>query len=82
MGTGAAPKRGDTIVMQTPLPAELQGQIGQRLREVYNELVNEPVPDRFLQLLQALKKNEDQEKAESSPPESRQTNGQGQGGQS
>ena len=34
--------------MQTPLPVELQGQIGQRLREAYNELVSEPVPDRFI----------------------------------
>ena len=46
--------------MQTPLPVELQGQIGQRLREAYNELISEPVPDRFVQLLQQLKKREDQ----------------------
>jgi hypothetical protein len=44
--------------MQTPLPVELQGQIGQRLREAYNELVNEPVPDRFVLLLQQLKNSE------------------------
>jgi hypothetical protein len=44
--------------MQTPLPVELQGQIGQRLREVYNELVSEPVPDRFVELLQQLKMRE------------------------
>jgi hypothetical protein len=46
--------------MQTPLPVELQGQIGQRLREAYNELISEPVPDRFVQLLQQLKQREDQ----------------------
>ena len=45
--------------MPTPLPAELQGQIGQRLREAYNELVSEPVPDRFVELLQKLKSRED-----------------------
>ena len=44
--------------MQTPLPVELQGQIGQRLREAYNELVSEPVPDRFILLLQQLKQTE------------------------
>jgi hypothetical protein len=66
MGTGSVPKRGDSSVMQTPLPIELQGQIGQRLREAYNELVSEPVPDRFILLLQQLK----------------QTEKQGQGGQS
>lgn len=60
MGTDSAPKGGDSVSMQTPIPAELQGQIGQRLREVYNELIGEPVPDRFVQLLQQLKKSEDQ----------------------
>jgi hypothetical protein len=58
MGTGSVPKRGDSTVMQTPLPVELQGQIGQRLREAYNELVSEPVPDRFILLLQQLKQIE------------------------
>ncbi|WP_244420968.1 NepR family anti-sigma factor [Hyphomicrobium sp. B1] len=46
--------------MQAPLPVELQGQIGQRLREAYIELINEPVPDRFVALLQKLKQREDQ----------------------
>lgn len=58
MGTGSVPKRGDLTVMQTPLPVELQGQIGQRLREAYNELVSEPVPDQFILLLQQLKQTE------------------------
>jgi hypothetical protein len=60
MGASSASKRGDIATMQTPLPSELQGQIGQRLREAYNELIVEPVPDRFVQLLQQLKKREDQ----------------------
>lgn len=41
-----------------PLPNELQGQIGKKLREAYSELVSEPVPDRFIQLLQKLKDKE------------------------
>lgn len=40
------------------LPPELQGQIGKKLREAYTELVTEPVPDRFVMLLQKLKKQE------------------------
>lgn len=60
MGTGSGPKRGDTVTMQAPLPVELQGQIGQRLREAYIELINEPVPDRFVVLLQQLKQREEQ----------------------
>lgn len=43
------------------LPPELQGQIGKKLREAYTELVTEPVPDKFLQLLQQLKNKEAQE---------------------
>ena len=58
MGTGRDPKLGDATLVQTALPVELQGLIGQRLREAYNELVREPVPDRFLILLQKLKQSE------------------------
>lgn len=64
MGAGSASKRGDIETMQTPLPIELQGQIGERLREAYNELISEPVPDRFVQLLQQLKKREEQQDPE------------------
>jgi hypothetical protein len=60
MGAGSASKQGELGTTQTQLPVELQGQIGQRLREAYNELVSEPVPDRFVQLLQQLKQREDQ----------------------
>jgi hypothetical protein len=60
MGAGSASKRGELTTVQMQLPMELQGQIGQRLREAYNELITEPVPDRFVQLLQQLKTREDQ----------------------
>jgi hypothetical protein len=60
MGAGSASKQGELDTTQTQLPTELQGQIGQRLREAYNELISEPVPDRFVQLLQQLKQREDQ----------------------
>ena len=65
MGTGSDPKRGEVSALQPPLPMELQGQIGQRLREAYNELVSEPVPDRFIQLLQQLKKREEEQGGQS-----------------
>ncbi len=60
MGTGSDPKRGESVTTQAPMPTELQGQIGQRLREAYIELINEPVPDRFVVLLQKLKQREEQ----------------------
>ena len=40
------------------LPPELQGQLGKRLRESYSELVKQPIPDKFLLLLEELKKSE------------------------
>ena len=40
------------------LPPELQGQLGKRLRESYSDFVNQPVPDKFLALLEELKKCE------------------------
>lgn len=40
------------------LPPELQGQLGKRLRESYSDLINQPVPDKFLALLEELKKCE------------------------
>lgn len=35
-------------------PPEIFNQIGQRLRNVYNEVLTQTVPDRFVDLLQAL----------------------------
>lgn len=58
MGMDSDPKQGDSVAIQKPLPVELQGQIGQRLREAYNELISEPVPDRFVELLEQLKQKE------------------------
>ena len=40
------------------LPPELQGQLGKRLRESYSDLVKQPIPDKFLALLEELKKSE------------------------
>jgi hypothetical protein len=36
--------------------ADLQAHIGRQLRAVYDEVVNEAVPDRFLQLLEELER--------------------------
>ena len=36
------------------LEADLQAHIGRQLRAVYDEVVNEAVPDRFLRLLEEL----------------------------
>lgn len=59
MGTPSDPKSGEgSISNRGSMPGELQGQLGQKLREAYSELVSEPVPDRFVQLLQALKQKE------------------------
>lgn len=63
MGTHSDPKDPMESSQAAPLPSELQGQIGKKLRESYSELVSEPIPDRFLQLLQELKSKEAPEQA-------------------
>ena len=40
------------------LEADLQAHIGRQLRAVYEEVVNEEVPDRFLRLLRELEQKE------------------------
>ena len=68
----SVPEKKDMISSQTagiagtapPLPSnpglepELQDHIGIQLRAVYNEILNEPVPDRFLKLLADLERKE------------------------
>jgi hypothetical protein len=39
------------------LEPELQEQIGVQLRAVYDEVLNEPIPDRFLKLLEELERS-------------------------
>lgn len=41
------------------LSVELQGQLGRHLRSAYRELVDQPVPEKFLKLLEQLKQTED-----------------------
>lgn len=41
-----------------PLPPEAQGQIGKQLRQVYDQMLSEPMPDKFAELLARLAKSE------------------------
>ena len=38
------------------LAPAIQAHLGQQLRAVYDDLTNQPVPDKFLQLLDALER--------------------------
>jgi hypothetical protein len=55
-GGADAPKRGvhDRERQHPHLGADLQAVIGRQLRAVYHEILNEPVPDRFVRLLEEL----------------------------
>ncbi len=44
--------------MQPQLPPEIQGEIGRQLRQAYGQLLAEPLPDRFSELLSKLSKKE------------------------
>jgi hypothetical protein len=41
---------------RTGLTREVQAKIGQQLRAIYNDVVDQGVPDRFVELLQKLDK--------------------------
>ena len=53
---GEAIKPGSKIVTMTPTSTkpEVFDLIGQRLRSFYNEVADQPVPDRFMDLLNQL----------------------------
>ena len=53
---GKATKPGNKIVTMTPTSTkpEVSDLIGQRLRNYYNTVAEQPVPDRFLDLLSQL----------------------------
>lgn len=60
-GGGAGAPGAKNINAHESLPnvdPDLQDTLGQRLREVYQEVVNEDVPDKFLSLLEELKRKE------------------------
>ena len=40
------------------LPKEAHGRIGQQLRRIYGDMLAEPLPDKFSQLLDELSKSE------------------------
>lgn len=57
---GGSPGRDKTVQdgKQPQVDSALQGNLGRKLREVYQEVVNEDVPSKFLDLLSELKKRE------------------------
>jgi hypothetical protein len=42
------------------LDRSIQGQIGRMLRDVFSDVASEPVPTRFIELLEALGTQEEQ----------------------
>lgn len=56
-GTGGPPTRGQNSHV---LDRTIQGQIGRMLRDVFAGVANEPVPERFVALLDALGAQEKQ----------------------
>jgi hypothetical protein len=48
----------DSKDAQVSLPLQLQGTIGKQLKHVYGQILAEPMPDRFAQLLESLSKSE------------------------
>lgn len=74
-GSSPKPRNGDTeAVMQTDsrngvaidagkavIGSDIQGHLGRKLKASYDELVRQPVPDKFRQLLEELERREKKE---------------------
>ncbi len=43
-----------SVAKAQPQQSEIQVQIGRQLRTVYDDVLNQPIPDRFMELLQKL----------------------------
>jgi hypothetical protein len=56
METGTSPGKADA-----KLGRDIQAKIGQQLRALYDDVVNQGVPDRFADLLNRLDKPDDKE---------------------
>jgi hypothetical protein len=50
--------RNSKMTKSVPLSKELQNHIGSKLRAVYGQMVQEPVPERFSELLKQLSNTE------------------------
>jgi hypothetical protein len=57
----AAPILAPTPTTDVALEPELQAFIGRQLQATFDEVLNEPIPDRFLALLQKLEQGEAEE---------------------
>jgi hypothetical protein len=60
-------RKGEPETAAMPMERELQALIGHRLRARYAEVLAEPIPDKFLKLLEQLDTGEDDGVPLSSP---------------
>lgn len=58
MQTGVQAKKGGKLVTKPTTTDERADWIGGELRKLYNETISEPIPDRFIDLLKKLEKDE------------------------
>lgn len=56
-GGGGGRRAGKGGGEEGELDARVQCEIGRQLRAFYDDVISEPVPDRFLELLQQLEKS-------------------------
>ena len=56
------PSADDDLMAEPGLDRHIQGRIGDQLRAMYDELMQQPVPDRFAELLGRLEQRDQQKK--------------------
>ena len=57
----------DKLTSDTKLDRTTQTRIGDQLRAMYDDLMQQPVPDRFAQLLAQLEQGDDEPKIDGRP---------------
>lgn len=55
---GAGEEAGDASPPDRPSPPALDQLISRQLRAIYDEVVNEPIPERFVRLLEDLERRQ------------------------
>jgi hypothetical protein len=53
-GTAKSIEEGEPLAQVLPFETQVQGHIGRQLRALYDDVLSQPVPERFLELLRAL----------------------------
>lgn len=59
-GTARSIEDGEPLAQVLPFESQVQGHIGRQLRALYDDVLSQPIPERFLELLKTLDEDPEQ----------------------